>query len=235
MEYDKRWIYGCSQTGGCSLIPVFIVQQWRLPVKIAACYLFGKVTVCEVDLPLSSNERRSGYENAAVRVVVGTLLDLEQAEFHSALRRKILLPAGLAQEPFFSHALEKALLPDVNSVLPELLCKLADQDTCVACFDGFRKQDARRVSFNLCRQCRRLFALGLEFLQQFDAELRIGDDVVDGCGCGIGSMLAYGRDDIVCNPPLEQPRLRLPRAEDKGLQAGFVDDGNVWIPAITLI
>ena len=47
-------------------------------------------------------------------------------------------------------------------------------------------------------------------------------------------VFAYGRDDLMGYPAFESFGLRFARAEDEGVEAGFVDDGHVWVSTITV-
>ena len=81
----------------------------------------------------------------------------------------------------------------------------------------FGKQHLGFVLLNLLFQRFPLFALGFEFLQDADHDVRVVEHPLGHLRRGVHAMAADGGDHLVSDPALEGSRFGLPGAEDEGV------------------
>lgn len=95
--------------------------------------VLSDVPVDEIDLTFSGDFCCERDADGTVRIVDGTLFQLEQAHFQSPLCRAIPAFSELDQESIIAEALEKSVLADVHAVLFEQGRKLAHKDGRLRC------------------------------------------------------------------------------------------------------
>ena len=106
--------------------------------KRSACRV-AQEFVHEIQLTLASDLGRLSDMDVSAWIVERALFDLEDAPLHAVLCRHVPAGSSFDEVAVVSQKPVQAVLADLDAVLPQELCQLANEDALLGCRDAVRE------------------------------------------------------------------------------------------------